>query len=344
MLRFDAMRGEFGPGDIDELVKLGMAMAAEQRAYVVERTRPNGTILEVRGVPLPGGGFVTTHLDVTQQRQAQALVVHKAHHDPLTNLPNRLLFRDRLQQAIARVGRGEVMAVLCLDLDHFKPVNDSYGHAAGDELLKAVANRLRATARATDTVARVGGDEFVVIQVGIRESAEAAALARRIVKVMAVPCDIAGKAMDIGASIGIAIAPRDGVEPDELLRKADKALYRCKGAGRGNFAFFDLGEGSREGFGDNRNAAKSLCTDAVALIGQYMHRSLRNVDLGGSRSASPAKTDYHRRISPRQEASARTPAGAWSNAGFSRSCVEIGGRAGGPDFAVDGNSKVCLIP
>ena len=264
MLRFDAMRGEFGAGDVDELVKLGMAMAAEQRAYVVERTRPNGTILEVRGVPLPGGGFLTTYLDVTQQRQAQALVVHKAHHDPLTNLPNRLLFRDRLQQAIARVGRGEVMAVLCLDLDHFKPVNDSYGHAAGDELLKAVASRLHATARATDTVARVGGDEFVVIQVGIRESAEAAALARRIVKVMAVPCDIAGKAMEIGASIGIAVAPRDGVEPDELLRKADKALYRCKGAGRGNFAFFDQGEGSREGRADNCNAAKSLCADAVA--------------------------------------------------------------------------------
>jgi diguanylate cyclase (GGDEF)-like protein len=238
IFRFNAARGEYGPGDAEGHVRFRMALAAEKRAHVLERTRPNGTILEIRGVPLRGGGFVTTYLDVTEQRRAQALVAHMAHHDPLTNLPNRLLFRDRLQQAVARVRRGETIALLCLDLDRFKPVNDNHGHAAGDELLKAVAERLRAAVRATDTVARLGGDEFVVIQVGIRESAEAATLARRIVKALGHPYDIAGKTVDIGTSIGIAIAPKDGDDPDELLRKGDHALYRCKSGGRGSFAFF----------------------------------------------------------------------------------------------------------
>ncbi len=248
IFRFNATRGEYGPGDAEGHVKFRMALAAEQRAHVFERTRPNGTVLEIRGVPLRGGGFVTTYLDVTEQRRAQALVAHMAHHDPLTNLPNRLLFRDRLQQAVARAMRGEAMALLCLDLDRFKPINDNHGHAAGDALLVAVADRLRATARATDTVARLGGDEFVVIQVGINAKAEAVALARRIVKAVRAPYDIGGVTIDIGTSIGIAVAPSDGEDPDELLRKADHALYRCKAEGRGSFAFFELDQEDQAAF------------------------------------------------------------------------------------------------
>ncbi len=249
MFRFNASRGEYGAGDVEGHVRLRLALAAQKRAHVFERTRPNGTVLEIRGVPLRGGGFVTTYLDVTEQRRAQAQVAHMAHHDPLTNLPNRVLFRDRLQGALARAKRGEAMALLCLDLDRFKPINDSYGHAVGDALLVAVAERLRATARATDTVARLGGDEFVVIQVGLRDRAEAGVLARRITKVLAEPYDIAGTTLNIGASIGISIAPEDGEDPHDLLRKADDALYRCKTEGRGNFAYFDREKAPGSSFG-----------------------------------------------------------------------------------------------
>ncbi len=238
IFRFNAKRGEYGPGDVEEHVRLRMALAREQRAHVFERTRPNGTVLEIRGMPLQGGGFVTTYQDVTEQRRTQALVAHMAHHDALTNLPNRLLFSDRLNQAVARVRRGEVIALLYLDLDCFKPVNDKFGHAIGDTLLQAVSDRLLTTARDTDTVARLGGDEFVIIQVGLKETAEAATLARRIVKTLGAPYHIADQTIVVGTSIGIAVAPTDGAHPEELLKKADHALYRCKADGRGSFAFF----------------------------------------------------------------------------------------------------------
>jgi diguanylate cyclase (GGDEF)-like protein len=238
IFRFNASRGEYGPGDVEEHVRHRIELARERRAHVFERTRPNGRVLEVRGVPLEGGGFVTTYLDVTEQRRNQALVAHLAHHDALTNLPNRVLFRDRLQQAIARVRRGEVIALHYLDLDRFKPVNDSFGHAAGDALLRAVADRLRASARDTDTVARLGGDEFVIIQVGIKEAAEAAILARRVIDTVTAPCDLVGHTITPGTSIGIALAPSNGADPEELLKKADQALYQCKGHGRGGYRFF----------------------------------------------------------------------------------------------------------
>ena len=239
IFRFNANRGEYGPGNPEEHVRLRMALANEKRPHVLERTRPNGTVLEIRGVPIQGGGFVTTYLDVTEQRRAQALVAHMAHHDALTDLPNRALFRDRLQQSVARARRGEGMALLYLDLDRFKPVNDNLGHAAGDALLKSVAARLRKIARDTDTVARLGGDEFAVIQVGVKDASEATALACRLVMALAAPHHLDGTPITVGASIGIALAPKDGLDPDELLKKADSALYRCKTEGRGSFEFFE---------------------------------------------------------------------------------------------------------
>jgi diguanylate cyclase (GGDEF)-like protein len=245
IFRFNAERGEYGPGDVEEHVKNRIALVMERRAHIFERTRPNGTVLEVRGVPLEGGGFVTTYLDVTDQRRTQALVAHMAHHDALTNLPNRALFRDRLQQATARARRGETMALLYLDLDRFKPVNDSFGHAVGDALLKAVADRMRATARDTDTVARLGGDEFAVVQVGVKEASEAAVLARRLVKAVAEPYEIAGHTIVIGTSSGIALAPHDSTDPEGLLKMADDALYQCKADARGSFRFFQERDGPK---------------------------------------------------------------------------------------------------
>ncbi len=236
LFRFNARRGEYGPGDIEEHVRQRLARVKEQRAHQYERRRPDGTILEVRGIPITGGGFVTTYLDVTENRTAQARTAHMAHHDTLTGLPNRLLLQDRLSQVLAALPRGGApVAVHYLDLDRFKPVNDRYGHATGDDLLKAVADRLRHETRPTDTAARVGGDEFIVVQTGIRTPADAEVLARRLVEAMARDFVIGEQTLHIGASIGVALAPNHGVEPEELIRLSDAALYEAKSAGRGDF-------------------------------------------------------------------------------------------------------------
>ena len=213
LIRYNALRGEYGEGDVEEFVQTRMALAREHREHSFERVRPNGTVIQVRGAPIVGGGFVTTYLDVTEQHEARRAVRHLAYHDALTDLPNRMLLGDRMQQALARVDRGDVVAVMCLDLDRFKPVNDAYGHAVGDLLLKSVAERLRIATRATDTVARVGGDEFVVLQVGIHTRNDAEVLARRLSDVLSSPFLIADLSITIGASIGVAMAPWDKKAP-----------------------------------------------------------------------------------------------------------------------------------
>ena len=238
IFRFNAVRGEYGPGEVEEHVSNRMAIVAQRRPHIVERTRPNGTVLEIRGTPLEGGGFVTTYLDVTEQRRAQALAVHLAHHDAMTGLANRMLFMDRLRQSMARAKRGDRMAVLYIDLDRFKPVNDRLGHAVGDAVLKRVAERLRSVVRETDTVARLGGDEFVVIQCGTASTLDVTKLARRIETAIAAPIQVEEHVVDVGASIGIAIAPDDDTDPDGLLQKADSALYRAKAAGGGSYVFY----------------------------------------------------------------------------------------------------------
>ena len=164
---------------------------------------------------------------------------HLAHHDSLTGLANRILLRTRLDEAVARAQRGEACAVLCLDLDHFKDVNDTLGHPVGDRLLQAVTERILAEVRDQDTVARLGGDEFAIVQIGVRHPRGAATLAQRLVETLGAPFDLDGHHVIVGASIGIAVAPEDGPDPDQLLRNADMALYRAKAAGRGAFRFFE---------------------------------------------------------------------------------------------------------
>lgn len=238
LFRFNARRGEYGPGNCDEQVARRIALVKERCAHHYERTRPNGTVVEIRGVPLEGGGFLTTYLDVTEQRRNQALIAHMAHHDTLTDLPNRALFSDRLQTAVALARRSGLMAVHYLDVDNFKPINDELGHQAGDELLIGVANRLRGIVRDNDTVARLGGDEFAIVQTGINKVSDAAVLATRVINQFGKPFQIAGKDITVGISIGIALAPLDGLNTDEVLGKADTALYRSKSTGRGRFTFF----------------------------------------------------------------------------------------------------------
>ncbi|MGD9912754.1 MAG: diguanylate cyclase [Rhizobiaceae bacterium] len=238
IFRFNALRGEYGPGDVEEQVGRRMALARERKPHHYERTRPNGQVMEIRGAPIEGGGFVTIYLDVTEDRRNQALIAHMAHHDALTSLPNRALFSDRLQTAVAMAKRSGLLAVHYLDIDQFKPVNDNLGHQAGDDLLVAIAGRLRGSVRENDTVARIGGDEFAIVQTGIREQRDAAVLAQRVVREIAQPFQIAGQQVDVGVSIGIALSPSDGVTTDEILRKADTALYRSKSGGRNCFSFF----------------------------------------------------------------------------------------------------------
>jgi diguanylate cyclase (GGDEF)-like protein len=185
------------------------------------------------------GGWVATHEDITERQQAEESIAFMARHDALTRLPNRVLFRERMEQAIAMAGRGTEFAVICFDLDNFKQVNDTLGHPVGDGLLVAVSDRLRTCVREVDTLARLGGDEFAIIQVGVRQPDDAESLANRIIAAFREPFDVDGHQVMAGASIGVTIAPGDSVSYETLMRDADIALYLAKTEGRGTVRFFE---------------------------------------------------------------------------------------------------------
>ena len=190
--------------------------------------------------PAEGGGWSVTVSDVSVRRAAEARAEELARLDPLTELPNRLLLREHLDEALARLRRaGEGCALLLVDLDRFKPVNDTLGHPVGDALLVKVAERLRSAVRASDTVARIGGDEFVILQTNVANPTETQALARRLVDLIGRTYMVDGHLLTIGASVGVALAPADGQDADRLLKNADLALYRAKLDGRGLFRFFE---------------------------------------------------------------------------------------------------------
>jgi diguanylate cyclase (GGDEF)-like protein/PAS domain S-box-containing protein len=198
----------------------------------------DGRIIKLHHSPMEHGGWVITYEDVTERHQAEARVAHMAQHDALTDLPNRMLFREKMNEGLARVAAdGVAMAVLCLDLDNFKTVNDRLGHAIGDRLLCWVADRLRECAGENDTIARLGGDEFAVLQRGPQpESAEH--LARRLVEIIAHPPLFDGHLVHSGVSIGVAVTPMDGLDAEQLMKCGDLALYQAKAKGRGCHEFF----------------------------------------------------------------------------------------------------------
>ena len=212
-------------------------IAAGQHA-VLTNTMPDGRIIDVTCQPLGDGGWVEVHEDVTTKNKAEAREAELARRDTVTRLANRLRFREALETAFQRQHQGIDFAVLCIDLDHFKAVNDTLGHPVGDALLQAVADRLRQNTRPTDLVARLGGDEFTVIQSNIAGSTQAGVLAGRLVDRVSAPYEIGGHSIIIGASVGIALAPADGGDADHLLKNADMALYRAKAMGRGTHCFF----------------------------------------------------------------------------------------------------------
>lgn len=228
------------------------------RVMDTEVTLRNGRTHVIHHEPTQGGGWVASFEDITARRQAEARVQHMAHHDALTGLPNRLLFTERLEHTLARL-RGEsrledhrpvpaamdrLIAVLFLDLDHFKDVNDTLGHAAGDELLRLVAARIGRCLRAEDTLARLGGDEFALLLESFTTSDQVAELAQRVIDEVAAPFELDGREALIGTSVGITLCRRgdeEDTDPARLLRQADMALYRAKAEGRGTQRLFQPG-------------------------------------------------------------------------------------------------------
>jgi diguanylate cyclase (GGDEF)-like protein/PAS domain S-box-containing protein len=218
-------------------------------AYQPDRTwrhvRHDGSEIEVLGYARrltfrERPAVLVAIVDVTERKQAEARIAFMAHHDALTGLPNRLMFNERLDDALERLARSDGrLAVLCIDLDHFKSVNDTLGHPIGDLLLRQVAERLGGCLRKSDMVARLGGDEFAVVQTPMASPEEASQLATRLIDVLSRPFELDGHEVVVGASIGIAFAPDDGDSSEMLLRNADMALYRAKSDGRGTSHFFE---------------------------------------------------------------------------------------------------------
>ena len=196
---------------------------------------------------------------------------HLALHDPLTDLPNRALFHDRLAQAISRARRrNEHVAVMLLDLDQFKEINDALGHLAGDALLREVAQRLTSIARASDTWARLGGDEFALVQEDLQSPEGVAAMASRVLAALEPTFNLDGREVDIAGSIGVTIYPADGESPERLIRNADLALYRAKAAGRGKFEPYrsELDREMRRGIKVQRELRRALEHDGLDLVYQ----------------------------------------------------------------------------
>lgn len=207
-------------------------------SHVYERRRSNGAVIEVRTVPLAGGGAVRTYTDITARKRAEERIAHMARHDALTALPNRVLLRERLDEHL-HARSAAPLALICVDLDRFKTVNDTLGHPAGDALLRGVAERLRGVLREGELVARLGGDEFALVQTQAEQPHGARDLAERLVAAMRAPMSVEGHRIPVGYSLGIAVAPRDGTSADELFKAADLALYRAKADGRGGYRFFE---------------------------------------------------------------------------------------------------------
>jgi len=218
---------------------------AELSLIVSSRIDGQEHALLVRATPLRAAGIagiVAIHTDVSEHVRAERRLSHLAHHDTLTGLPNRLLFHDRLQSALALSRRNAwLMAVLFVDLDRFKGVNDTLGHEVGDKLLQEAAHRLQRSVRECDTVCRMGGDEFALVLPELGDMDEAAQVPQRIVESLRAPLRIDGHDLALTASIGIALFPADAEEPETLVRCADAAMYRAKKLGRDNYQFYAAG-------------------------------------------------------------------------------------------------------
>jgi diguanylate cyclase (GGDEF)-like protein len=247
----DVVKPGAGFRDIIRHRKATGSFVGNEEAYIAsvlrERDRRKVNIIEIadgRSVqiinePLGDGGWLATHEDITERRRAEQQIAHLAHYDALTDLPNRALFHERLTQELANIEPGRGLAVHYIDIDEFKSVNDTLGHQVGDELLRSVAASLSRCIGTRDFVARLSGDEFAVVQIAVETTEEVTSLASQMLVAIRAPFDCLGHRLTTDASIGIALAPDNGTDLDQILRNADLAMYAAKAAGRRTFRFFD---------------------------------------------------------------------------------------------------------
>jgi diguanylate cyclase (GGDEF)-like protein len=214
-----------------------IARAGQPQRYVIEMT--DGRTIAVNQQPRPDGGWVATHEDISERRRAEERIEFLALHDSLTGLVNRSALLDEIRKALVAIARGGQIAILFLDLDRFKAVNDTLGHAVGDEVLRQVATRLTGTVRQGDVVARFGGDEFVILQTGLKTPQDAAHLARRLIASVGAPYEVADQEVVIGVSVGVELSSKSLNVAEALIKNADMALYIAKADGRGAFRFFE---------------------------------------------------------------------------------------------------------
>jgi diguanylate cyclase (GGDEF)-like protein len=210
----------------------------ECKESVLYRELADGRVIAVRHRPMINGGWVGTYEDITERRRFEAHIARLARLDTLTELPNRLMFREQMDEALARIDAGQPFAILCVDLDNFKAVNDTLGHPVGDKLLQSIGARLRSAIDDGDIIARLGGDEFAILHRG-GDPSSAARLAQGLIGAMSKHSFIEGHEISIGLSAGIVMAPDDGNECDQLMRYADLALYRAKAEGRNTYRFYE---------------------------------------------------------------------------------------------------------
>jgi diguanylate cyclase (GGDEF)-like protein len=234
------------PYDAEHFVEERLEEIAKSKPYYAVHDMRDGRTLAVSHQPMPDGGWVSIHQDITAQKKAETQIAYLARHDVLTDLSNRAVLREKMEEGLARLHRGgKPLSLFILDLDLFKAVNDSLGHPVGDELLKVVARRLVACLRETDTVARLGGDEFAILTAADGNQRDAAiATANRLLEAVSASYAFDNHRLDIATSIGIALAPEHGTDVDQLIKSADLALYKAKVGGRNTYRLFEAAMGA----------------------------------------------------------------------------------------------------